>query len=469
MSKSVFVCQSCSQVFPKWVGQCGSCGEWNSLVEEVAVTNRVDLNTKRSRVHESAIKSQAAKSILAYDAIGKVGPTDAKRIPTLIPEFDRVLGASHDEKSLGVVPGALMLIGGEPGIGKSTLLTQVVLSMLLAEKKKKQGPYLYVSGEESPSQIDLRIKRLQQDPSYRSKLDKSRLQFVTTTDVDVLTEVIAKAKPRLVVVDSVQTITTSQLTGAAGSVGQVKEVAERLRVMAKKTNTPIFLIGHVTKEGKISGPKVLEHIVDTVLELSGERTGELRLLRSLKNRFGATDEVGVFRVTNFGFSSVKNPSEFLIEHAQRPVPGSATTCIMEGTRPLLIEVQALAVASQLAMPRRVGRGIELARIQVLTAVLQKHYKLPLATTDVFASAVGGFVIKEPAVDLGLAVAIASSLKNKPLPPKLVLIGEVGLLGELRAVSLLDRRVKESKRLGFKKIISRKTHQALPEVLKHLGL
>jgi DNA repair protein RadA/Sms len=388
----------------------------------------------------------------------------------------------------GMVPGAVMLIGGEPGIGKSTLLTQVVLEVLAnnatsleesdEEKPNQINPILYVSGEESPSQISLRIKRILENEQFKSSLQvrsnfapflNEHLLFVTSTDVDEIKTVIRDKRPSLVIVDSIQTLLTTDLTGAEGSVGQIREATQRLTEVAKELHVPMFLVGHVTKEGTIAGPKVLEHIVDTVLELSGERTGTLRILRAIKNRFGATDEVGVFRTVEYGLEEVDNPSELFLEHSDKPVPGSATVCVLEGTRPLLAEVQALVVESQLAMPRRVGRGIELNRIQVLAAVLQKHCRLPLGSADIFLSAAGGFTIREPAVDLGLAVAVASSLKNKPVATKTLFIGEVGLLGEIRAVSYLDQRLKEAKRLGYTNIISRKTHRYVREVLKELGL
>lgn len=475
-TKTIFVCQQCGAEYPRWQGQCSQCQSWNSLVEQV---------------QESQSKSSLARQGKPDVKNTTVGVSEAKalsgskkRFSTTIDELDRVLGGNSSEK--GMVPGAVMLIGGEPGIGKSTLLTQVVMGMLL--EQKDQRPILYVCGEESPGQIVMRLERLflQQDGGQESKAKSqasnnksknqksmqdslSSLEFVTSTTAEVISELIRQKKPQLVIVDSIQTITSGNLTGAAGSIGQVRESTEQITTAAKQTNTPIFLVGHVTKEGTISGPKVLEHIVDSVLELTGERTGEIRLLRAIKNRFGATDEVGVFRVTSFGYQSVQNPTELFLEHASEPVPGSATVCVMEGTRPLLLEVQALVVGSQLAMPRRVGRGIELSRIQVLSAVLQRHGSLPLGTYDIFLSIAGGYVVKEPAVDLGLAVAVASSLSNKSIPKQTVFIGEVGLLGEIRSVPYLERRVKEAKRLGFEHIISKQEFSTVREVLKKFGL
>ncbi len=462
MAKSLFVCQSCSAQFPTWQGQCDQCGEWGSLVEEVAPQKAAARSGKQA---PSLTKQQLAKKIISFPEVEPLKGSKT-RISTGIGELDRVLGG-------GIVPGAVMLVGGEPGIGKSTLLTQVVIELLLGSVSGDQT-MLYVAGEESPSQISLRIKRYAENEHTKTstkKLSKSleRLSFATTSDVDEVLSIIESTKPALVVVDSIQTLTSSNLTGAPGSVGQLRECAENLTSAVKRLGIPTFLVGHVTKDGTIAGPKVLEHIVDSVLELSGERTGQLRVLRAIKNRFGATDEVGVFKTVDSGLQEVSNPSDFFLEQSEAGVAGSATVCVMEGTRPLLAEVQGLVVSSQLAMPRRVGRGVEVARMQVLAAVLQKHCKLPLGSTDIFLSAVGGFKIREPGADLGLAVAIASSLKNTALPKKTVFIGEVGLLGEIRSVSYLDRRIKEAKRLGFKNIISKQNHQSLKQLLNKLGL
>jgi DNA repair protein RadA/Sms len=482
---SVFVCQNCGAAAPRWSGQCPSCGEWNTLVE----TAKPQQTTSGSRsIGGSQRKAFDPKDVLRFKEVGQM-MTPKPRISTGMAEFDRVLGA--DKSGAGMVPGAVMLIGGEPGIGKSTLLTQLVVELLsvtkTGEKVKKTPitktlspvlkeqnllqPILYVSGEESPSQIALRIKRILNDEhiSLDTKILENSLIFATNTDVDQLLTIIEAERPSLVIVDSIQTLSTEDLMGSSGSVGQLRESAERITEVVKKLDIPTFLVGHVTKEGTIAGPKVLEHIVDAVLELSGERTGQLRLLRAIKNRFGATDEVGVFQVHEYGLAEVKNPSEIFLEQIESSRPGSATVCVVEGTRPLLVEVQALVVESQLAMPRRVGRGVQLPRIQLLAAVLQKHCRLPLGTADIFLNVAGGFSVNEPAVDLGLAMAIVSSLKNIALPPKTVFIGEVGLLGEVRKVSYLERRTKEAKRLGFTTVISRETHPSLSKILKDLGL
>jgi DNA repair protein RadA/Sms len=483
-TKTVYVCQNCGEKFPRWQGQCTNCGEWNTLVETIE-----EPETKKGLVgqREKAINPQNIVTFSQVEATS--GPK--RRLSTQIGELDRVLGSStmgkdsQKEVSRGMVPGAVMLIGGEPGIGKSTLLTQMVVKMLLTayksnneEDPNKNYSILYVCGEESPSQIALRVKRIQEieqinfgkdDQAKMTAFLNENLLFVTSTDTDEVTSIIRNQQPSLVIVDSIQTMGTEDLTGAEGSVGQIRESTQRITDTVKRLGIPTFLVGHVTKEGTIAGPKVLEHIVDAVLELSGERTDQLRLIRAIKNRFGATDEVGVFKIVEYGLEEVPNPSELLLEHAQESVPGSATVCVMEGTRPLLIEVQALVVSSQLAMPRRVGRGIELSRIQVLAAVLQKHAGLALGSADIFVSAAGGFTVREPSVDLGLAVAMASSLSGKPLPEKTVFIGEVGLLGEIRSVSYLERRVKEAKRLGFTHIISRQTHKRVRDVLKEFKL
>lgn len=501
---SFFVCQSCAATYSKWQGQCESCGEWGTIIEEAAPI------VSKHKKGLGQVGQLSGETLVPLSDV-RVSDTATKRISTGIFEFDRVLGG-------GMVPGAVMLIGGEPGIGKSTLLTQMMLRVLSTERptvgeaavdgktptrgKQKakltknttssqdkktstvastlgdNPTVLYVSGEESPAQIALRINRFLENEHKNTKsLSVSdwgenigdQVLFETSTQVEVICQRVAEQRPKMVIVDSIQTVTTDELSGAAGSVGQLRQVTDQLTQVAKAFHIPTFLVGHVTKEGTIAGPKVLEHIVDSVLELSGERTGQLRILRAIKNRFGATDEVGVFKHTEFGLEEVTNPSDLFLEQAQQSVPGSVVVCILEGTRPLLVEVQSLVVSSQLAMPRRVGRGIELSRIQVLAAVLQKHAKLPLGSADIFLNAAGGLTIKEPAVDLGLAVAMASSLKNKALPPKTVFIGEVGLLGEIRAVSYLDRRIKEAKRLGYTTIISRQSHKRVAEVLQRFGL
>lgn len=483
--KTQFVCQNCGQSYPRWTGQCPNCSSWNTLVEEVKEAKSSGL----TRVAAPAMGIPFSQVELIKDA--------KRRFSTGVGELDRVLGGEKNE--MGMVQGAVMLIGGEPGIGKSTLLTQVVLEQLRKLERpastktinvsngvvKKSGktesastespskirPIVYVCGEESPSQITLRINRIL-DLQTQKLQDRSVLEnlvFLPSTDVDKVVSALRELTPQLVVIDSIQTMNTEDLMGSSGSVGQVRESAERLAQAAKEEGFPIFLVGHVTKEGQLAGPKVLEHIVDAVIELTGERTSDLRLVRTIKNRFGATDEVGVLQLGEAGFISVANPSSLFLEHQQKPVAGSATVCVLEGTRPLLLEVQALAVRSQLAMPRRVGRGVELTRIQVISAILQKYCRMPLDNYDLFINLAGGYSTKEPGLDLGMAIAVASSLKNKPVPAGTVCIGEVGLLGEIRQVNLLDRRVKESLRLGFNDVISKQTHKTIKEVVHQFGL
>lgn len=456
--KTQYVCQNCGQAYPRWTGQCPNCGVWNTLVEEVVEAKKT-----------ASIGAAQAASWQTFSQVDRVKDVKA-RFSTGVGELDRVLGAEKEQT--GMVAGAVMLIGGEPGIGKSTLLTQVVLERLLATSSVAEvAPIVYVCGEESPSQITLRINRIieQQKQKFANKNILDSLIFVSSTDVDQVVASLSELKPQLVVVDSIQTMTTQDLSGVSGSVGQVRECTERLTHAAKHGGFPLFLVGHVTKEGQLAGPKVLEHIVDAVLELTGERTSDLRLVRAIKNRFGATDEVGVLQLGESGFISVTNPSSLFLEHQTKPVAGSATVCVLEGTRPLLLEVQALAVRSQLAMPRRVGRGVDVTRIQVITAILQKYCRMPLDGYDLFVNLAGGYSTKEPGLDLGMALAIASSLKNKALPAQTVCIGEVGLLGEIRQVNLLDRRVKESKRLGFKDVISKQSHETIQKIVRQFGL
>jgi DNA repair protein RadA/Sms len=446
------------------MGQCSECQSWNTLVEEVVADAAIN------RRGQSQSKLSAAALAQKMVAFSQVEPTSGqkKRFSTNIGELDRVLGG-------GMVAGMVVLLGGEPGIGKSTLLTQMLLQILSSKQTAaKTGAKLkifYVAGEESPSQISLRIDRFleSEQATYSKKEIADSLIFITSTDVDELNFMIEQDKPDLLIVDSIQSLSTSYLTGASGSVGQIREVADRIIGVVKALGIPTFLIGHITKDGVIAGPKIFEHMVDTVLLLEGERSDQLRMLRSLKNRFGATDEVGLFQSEDYGLREISNPSELFLENTSQSVVGAATVCLMEGTRPLLAEVQALVVKSQLAMPRRVGRGVELARIQVLSAVLQRHANLPLAFYDVFLSVAGGFRIKEASVDLGLAVAIASSLSGKKIPQSTVFIGEIGLLGEIRKTPYFARRAKEARRLGFEKIVSRETHGNIRELLKELGL
>jgi DNA repair protein RadA/Sms len=426
-----FVCQNCGNESLKWSGQCNGCGEWNTLVETAVPAQR----GKNNRSGKSRVASQILKF---SDVRGK----EFVRIKTGIHELDRVLGG-------GMVPGSVVLLAGEPGIGKSTLLTQLAI--------KLKENILYVCGEESPEQIKLRITRL------GSAGDN--LSFLPTTDVDDV--VASSSEAKILIVDSIQTMATQDLTGMAGSVGQIRECAFRLLNYAKETGIVVFLVGHITKEGVIAGPKILEHLVDTVLYLEGDRRHEFRVLRSQKNRFGSVDEVGVFLMTGKGLEEVANPSDIFLEERQKNVPGSCVTAVMEGTRPVLVEIQALVVPSQLAVPRRVGTGVDPRRLQLLTAVLTKRARLPLGNMDVYVNVAGGLNLKEPAADLGICLAIASSCKNKALIGNTAAFGEVGLLGEIRKVSFSDKRIQEAKKLGYTKVIGPNSFKNIHDLTKRL--
>lgn len=406
------------------------------------------------------------------------------RVDTTIDELNRVLGGN---KVRGLVSGEVVLLGGEPGVGKSTLLTQVVIGMLskVVQSKPEDRTILYVAGEESPQQILIRVQRLVSSlprtvdgekeqnnvVSTLSTLESiaDRLIFVNSTIVESVVESIRSRLPSLVIVDSVQSLTSPALTGGAGSIGQVKEATTQLVTIAKDLNIPLILVGHVTKEGRLAGPMLLEHMVDAVLELTGDRSTELRLLRAVKNRFGATDEVGVFRMTESGFQTIGNPSQFFLETRDSSQAGSAISCVMEGTRPLLVEVQALTVRSSLPQPRRVGRGLPSTRLNILTAVLEKHCGLPLSNYDVFVSVAGGYETKEAALDLAICAALASSVVNKPVPEDAVFTGEVGLLGEIRRTPMIEKRSKEAVRLGIKNIYSREQSTTLKNLLQKLKI
>lgn len=424
-SKTQFVCQQCGSVQLKWMGRCPDCGEWNSFVEVIE-----ERAGKRDR---SGGGTRAAPIRL-----GDIQTDGRERIPLAMQEFSRVLGG-------GIVPGCLALVSGDPGIGKSTLLMQVALQIA-----ETHGPVLYVSGEESAQQIKLRADRLGSA--------NSSLYLLTETDLDEILIHIENLKPRLVIVDSIQTMQVNDLTSAAGSISQVRECAARLQGVAKSSGVSVFLVGHVTKSGSIAGPKVLEHIVDTVLYLEGDRFHTYRLLRTTKNRFGATDEVGVFEMRGSGMAEVPNPSEAFLAERLPNAPGSSIAVTLEGTRPLLVEVQALCSTSAFGLPRRTANGLDPNRLLLVTAVLSKRIGLKLGDQDVFANVIGGLHISEPAADLAAACAIASSMRDVPVAVDLAIIGEVGLSGELRTVGQLPARLNEATKLGFARVLIPKTHR-----------
>ena len=444
-TRITFVCQQCGAESPKWSGRCPNCQEWNTLVETVLTAS-----------HSGSFLERGQKII--PQKLSEIKFVNNQRVKTGIQEFDRVLGG-------GIVSGSLVLVAGEPGIGKSTLLLQLAH---LATKDSNSGKdkklpikFLYVSGEESPQQIRIRTERL--------KIKNDNILFLPETNVENIIDAVKELKKEnqqvLIVVDSIQTLTTDEFNGSAGSIGQVRESTSRLLKMAKSTGFPVFLVGHVTKEGSVAGPKTLEHMVDTVLYLEGEKFGTFRLLRTTKNRFGATDEVGVFEMVQTGMLEVNNPSRLFLSERQKGVPGSIVVATMEGTRPVLVEIQALVVPTQLAIPRRLASGVDFNRLQLIVAVLSKRLNLPLGAFDIFVNVVGGIKIEEPAADLGIALAIFSSFKNLLVDNKTAVFGELGLLGEIRQVPHTILRKKEAKRLGFTKIISPEKYTSITQLRK----
>ena len=425
-SRAVFICQQCGSEQSKWMGRCPDCGEWNSLVETVVTPPTPASRTGLSISTEGGLGSSPVR-------ISQVHNTDFGRMRVPGEEFNRVLGG-------GIVPGSLVLIGGDPGIGKSTLLLQVSAELALFGDK----PVLYVSGEESPQQIKMRASRLGLNPDA--------LFLLSETNIDAVLPQIDLMQPGLVIIDSIQTVFSSDLTSAAGTVSQVRECTSRLMHVAKARNIPMFLVGHVTKEGALAGPRVLEHMVDAVLYLEGDRFHQYRLLRGVKNRFGSTNEVGVFEMGNEGMLEVNNPSAAFLAERNSGSSGTAIAVTLEGTRPILVEVQALTSSSNTGLPRRTANGIDLNRLLLLTAVLSKRVGLGLGNQDIYVNVVGGLKISEPAIDLSVAAAIASSYREIQVDPEMVLIGEVGLSGELRTVGQLDRRLNEASKLGFAKAI-----------------
>jgi DNA repair protein RadA/Sms len=431
--RSQFICQQCGYSQVGWAGKCPNCNNWGSLVETiVASTKGNNQRQKGGKLPSKPINLSTIKSSVI------------KRISTKIPELDRSLGG-------GLVTGQVVLIAGEPGIGKSTILLQ------LADKLSN---CLYVSGEESANQVAIRAKRL--------GIESKNIKFLEETDVDSVIDTLDSldVNPTVIIVDSIQTMSTSDLTGLAGSVGQVKECSYRLLKYAKANDIPLILVGHVTKEGTVAGPAVLAHIVDTVLWFEGEKTSNLRLLRSVKNRFGATDEVGIFSMEDKGLISMNDPEKLFLERGKTAVAGSVVSILMEGTRSLLVEIQSLVVPTKMAFPRRVAQGIDSRRLEMLLAVLFRRAGIPLYDSDIFVNVAGGIKAQDPSVDLAICLSIASSFYDKPLPKNFLAVGEVGLLGEIREVSFQEKRIKDSKRLGFSDIVTSKDYKVLPQLIKN---
>jgi DNA repair protein RadA/Sms len=421
-----YVCQECGRTSVRLLGRCPSCGEWDSMVEEV-IENHKEKQTNR------LFLTSNSKPI----KINEISDEPEERWALGITEFARVLGG-------GIVPGSIVLLGGDPGIGKSTLMLQA------ATEISQRNPVLYASGEESARQIKMRAQRISR--SNNKEILADNLFLLTETNLDTIFSHVEKIKPRLLIVDSIQTVFLDSLSSSSGSVSQVKECASRLRELAKSTGIAVFLIGHVTKEGSIAGPRVLEHIVDTVLHLDGDRFQSYRLLRSMKNRYGPTSEVGVFEMQENGMEQVLNPSEAFLAERMAQAPGSSIAVTMEGTRPILVELQGLTSPTSFGNPRRTTNGMDYNRLLLIIAVLSRRIGLRLFDQDVFLNVVGGLRIEEPAADLAAAVALVSSLRDQAVKADLALIGEIGLSGELRWVSHMEIRLREAQKLGFKSIV-----------------
>lgn len=417
-TKLQYVCQTCGHASPKWLGRCPSCDEWNTFVEEAVAP-----------VAPVAARSTAAATAVSISAVETAAEP---RTATGIGEFDRVLGG-------GLVAGSLVLVGGDPGIGKSTLLLMACHRLAVGGQS-----VVYVSGEESTSQIKLRGQRL--------GVAAPSLLLLAENDLEAIIAVVERLHPSAVVVDSIQTVYTSDVASAPGSVAQVRECAAALMRLAKGQNITVLIVGHVTKEGQLAGPRVLEHIVDTVLYFEGDQHHAYRVLRATKNRFGSTNEIGVFEMHSDGLKEVANPSAAFLSERASDASGSAVVCALEGTRPLLLEVQALVTPTVFGMPRRTASGVDYNRMVLMLAVLEKRARLHLSSHDVYASIAGGVSVDEPAIDLGLAAAVASSLRDRPVDPQAVAIGEIGLSGEIRAVPQLVRRAAEAARLGFQRVV-----------------
>ena len=425
--KSIYFCQNCGHEESKWLGQCPMCRDWNTFVEEKVTVSKG--TAAKNTVREAEVVT-----------LSSVSTDQEDRMQTEIEELDRVLGG-------GVVPGSLVLVGGDPGIGKSTLLLQVCKR--LSDQGRK---VLYISGEESLKQIKLRANRMGTFSDH--------LLLLCETNLETIRQVIEREHPAVAVIDSIQTMYSEEVTAAPGSVSQVREATNTLMQIAKGLNITIFIVGHVTKEGTVAGPRVLEHMVDTVLYFEGDRHASYRILRGVKNRFGSTNEIGVFEMRETGLEEVPNPSEYMLNGRPEDASGSVVACSMEGTRPILMEIQALVCRSNFGMPRRTAAGTDYNRVNLLMAVLEKRVGLPLSNYDAYINIAGGIRMNEPAIDLGIVMAIVSSYKNQSISPGTIVFGEVGLSGEVRAVSMPEQRVAEARKLGFKTCI-------MPQVSKDM--
>jgi len=418
-TRTFYQCQSCGYTSAKWLGKCPDCGSWNSFVEEKAATGG----------RSSSLQPLSRTLPVSLQAIAGISE---RRTSTGIGEFDRVLGG-------GVVAGSVILVGGDPGIGKSTLLLQAFAGL-----SGRTGKLLYVSGEESPQQIKMRAERL--------SVNAGNIILLPETSLEGILDAADKMSPDAMVIDSIQTVYTQELMSAPGSVGQVRECAAKLMLHAKRSHIPVFIVGHVTKEGTIAGPRVLEHIVDTVLYFEGDRGHSYRVLRTIKNRFGSTNEIGIFEMSDAGLREVNNPSELFLSERPQNVSGSTVVACIEGTRPLMVEIQALVSQTNFGMPRRTSIGVDFNRVNLLIAVLEKRAGLHLGGMDIFINIVGGLKIMEPAVDLGIMATIASSVREKPVEPKTCVFGEIGLSGEIRGVAQAEARLKEAAKIGFSRAV-----------------